>query len=398
MDNKKSRFICRGPASVKSQTIVGSGAAVSLIHRQEDPPDVNRIIASFRDLQVEILPSKGFSIGQVYLNGRPQLWDPPIGICDPGTLNLYSDEIAINGTPAPGFTFLKTFCGGIEFYGLRNWGMPRYDEQKKFLHPLHGETSNIPVDFCDVEINDKEIKLSSSFIYRDMVDNAPGIWYRQGRELYEVVRLVVIGKNRIQLIDRVKNISEETLKPDWGYHITFHPTDGSRLLVASSSVENRSGERVPEDFDRWSPAVNSRVREETGIIHKGLRHIISENGNFCYALVVHSDRPEIKIRFPASPYFQTWFCRGGADSNEFTKVSGGKPLFTRNWDGMGIEIGASALDHNENTDPSVPEPAPLAPGSSLEISLTLDFVDGKVLKELSDEIRKFNENRVFVSN
>ncbi len=400
MSSSTTRFNCRNLASNKSQTIIESGSSVSLVHRSCDPPAVNRIIASVNGLEVEILPSKGFSVGQIYLNGQPKLWDPPIGICDPENLDLFSDEVAINGTPAPGFTFLRTFSAGIEFYGLRNWGMPRYDEQSNFFHPVHGETSNIPVDFCDVEINDESIILTASFIYRDIPDKSTGIWYQQGRELFEVERQVILIKDKpqLQLIDRVKNISKESLKPDWGYHITFLPIDGSRLMVPSTSIENRSGDKVPENFDRWSPAKNNKVREETGIIHKGLKSISSENGNLSSAVLIHPGHSGIKISFPVSPYFQTWFCKGGANSIEFTKVSDGKPLFTRNWDGMGIELGSSALDHNGNTDPSIPRQEPIAPGSSIVIPLSVDFIDGDELKELSEGICKNNKNRIFVPN
>ena len=398
MSNAAIRFYCKDLASNKSQTIIESGSSVSLIHRSGDPPSVNRINASVNGFEVELLPSKGLSVGQVYLDGRPVFWNPPIGICDPDTLDLFSDEVAINGTPAPGFTFLKTFSAGIEFYGLRNWGMPFYEEQTGFLHPVHGETSNIPVDFCDIEINDEGMMLTASFVYRDIPDKSTGTWYLQGRELFQVERRVFIGKDKpqLQLIDRVKNISKEPLKPDWGYHITFLPADGSHLLTPSTSVENRSGDKVPGDFDRWSPANNDHVREETGIIHKGLKTIQSEYGNLSYALVIHPDHTGIKISFPVSPYFQTWLCRGGAYTDEFTKVSDGKPLFPRNWDGVGIELGSSALDHNGNTDPSVPEQVSLDPGSSIILPLLIDFVDGNELQQLSEVIRKNNENRVFL--
>ena len=378
--------------------VVDSGSSVSLVHRSGDPPTVNRINASVGGFEVELLPSKGFAVGQVYQDGRPLLWNPPIGICDPEPLNLFSDEVAINGTPAPGFTFLKTFAAGIEFYGLRNWGMPVFDKGKEFQHPVHGETSNIPVDFCDVEIRNGEITLSTLFIYRDMPHKLSGTWYLQGPELFKVERRVVIRKEnpRLQLMDRVTNISQEPLKPDWGYHITFFPSDDSRLLVPSTSAENRSGETVPEDFDRWSPAKNSEIREETGIIHKGLKTHPSDYGDLGYVLVTHPDHTGIKVSFPASPYFQTWFCKGGANSKEFTRVSDGKPLFSRNWDGMGIEFGSSALDHDGNTDQSVSEPGSLAPGSSIEIPLRLDFMGGNELRELSEEIRDNNVNRVFL--
>ena len=392
------RLNCKDLASNKSPTIADSCGSVSLVHKQGDPSSVNRINASLGGLEVEILPSKGFAVGQMYQDGQPLLWNPPIGICDPESLNLLSNEVAINGTPAPGFTFLKTFSAGMEFYGLRNWGMPAFDKRKDIQHPVHGETSNIPVDFCDVEIYNGEISLSTSFVYRDMPHEPSGTWYFQGPELFEVERRVVIRKEnpRLQLMDRVTNISQEPLKPDWGYHITFFPSDGSRLLVPSASAENRSGEKVPENFDRWSPAKNNEIREETGIIHKGLKTNPSDYGNLGYVLVTHPHLKGIKVNFPQSPYFQTWFCKGGANSKEFTRVSDGKPLFSRNWDGMGIEFGSSALDHDGNTDQLVPKSGFLEPGSSIEIPLLLDFMEGNELQELSDEIQKNNVRCVYL--
>ena len=371
---------------------------MSLVHQSGDPPSVNRINASVNGIEVELLPSKGFSVGQVYLEGKPVFWNPPIGICDPETLDLFSNELAINGTPSPGFTFLKTFSAGIEFYGLRNWGMPFYDEQTGFLHPLHGETSNIPVDYCDVEINRNEIRLSTSFVYRDIPDKTTGKWYMQGGDLFQMERQVDIGRDnpQLQIVDRVTNISKEPLTPDWGYHITFLPLEGSKLFVPSATAENRSGDNVPENFNRWSPAKNNMEREETGIIHKGLKTYISDFGNLGYALVTHPNHTGFKVSFPVSPYFQTWFCKGGAYTEEFTGVSDGKPLYTRNWDGMGIEFGSSALDHNGNTDPSVPEQLSLDPGSSIEIPILLDLIDEIESQQISNDIRKNNLNRVFV--
>jgi hypothetical protein len=220
----------------------------------------------------------------------------------------------------------------------------------------------------------------------------------QGRDLFQMERRVVIKKEKpqLQFIDRVRNISNAPLKPDWGYHITFNPAPGSRLLVPSTSIENRSGDNVPEDYDIWSPAINNKVREETGIIHKGLKTYQSDIGNLGYALVAHPDQSGLKVSFPLSPYFQTWFCKGGAYSEEFTRVSDGKPLFNRNWDGMGIEFGSSALDHNGNTDPQVPEQLQLYPGACYDVPLVVDFIEGDEIEKLSEKIQHNNMNRRFV--
>ncbi len=115
-----------------------------------------------------------------------------------------------------------------------------------------------------------------------------------------------------------------------------------------------------------------------------------------YSILIHPDQTGLKVSFPLSPYFQTWYCNGGENSNEFTRVSDGKPLFEKNWDGIGIEFGSSALDHNGNTDQSIPEQALLQPGSSIIIPLSIDFVKGNELLLLSDKIQIIYVNRVFV--
>lgn len=396
MKKKLIRLNCKGPASNTPCFEVDSGGSVSLVHQSGDPASVNRIKASFHGFEVELLPSKGLALGRVFREGKPVFWNPPIGICDPDTLDLYSDEIAINGTPSPGFTFLRTYCGGIEFYGLRNWGMPAEDKHTKFQYPIHGETSNIPVDYCDLEIDENEISLSASYIYREIPSSPTGTWYLEGPELFKVERRVRImgrDKHQLEIIDRITNISDAPLLPDWGYHITFQPTDGSQILLPSSSAKNRSGEDVPGDFETWTPAKDNKVRTETGIIHKGLKTHKTDFGDLAYGLLMHPDHSGLMISFPLSPYFQTWICSGGAGSTEFTKVSDGKPLFSKNWDGIGIEIGSSALDHDGNTDPVVPDQAALNPGSSIEIPLLIEFPDINEIGHLAEEIQKNNINR-----
>ncbi len=387
---KQFKLNCKNLDLNEDNEILSGQISFEFLHLKDDPAKANRIKISNGILTVEVLPSKGFSIGQMLFNGRPLLWEPPIDLCDTENIDLYSDEIAINGVPSPGFTFLKTLYGGIEFYGLRNWGMPVRDEKTGFLHPIHGETSNIPVDLCTVEVSDRGLTLSASFIYRDFSGDPEGVWYLQGRELFEVTRSIVLEKDKqqLQITDRIKNISNEPLNPDWGYHITFRPEDGSRLVVPSASVENRSGGPVPEDHEKWTPAVNDKVREETGIIHKGLKTVSTGMGNMTCALVVHPDDTGIKVSFPPTPYFQTWFCKGGANSTEFTKVSDGTPLFRRNWDGIGIEIGSSALDHNGNTDPAVSGQKILSPGSAVEIPISIELKRGKELEQLAEEIER----------
>jgi hypothetical protein len=105
-------------------TISENGFTIGVFNLQEDPENANRIRVSTPEVEVELLPSKVFSLSQAWIKGRPIFWEAPIGLPDTETIDLWSDEVFINGNPAPGFTFLKTLVGGVEMYGLKNWGMP----------------------------------------------------------------------------------------------------------------------------------------------------------------------------------------------------------------------------------------------------------------------------------
>jgi hypothetical protein len=104
------------------------GFMAEIIHRQGEPDNTLRIMISCKDLTIELLLSKGLSVGEVFYQKQPVFWKPPAGLPDPEPLDLISGEIMINGKTMKGFTYLKTFMAGIEFYGLRNWGMPRVDK------------------------------------------------------------------------------------------------------------------------------------------------------------------------------------------------------------------------------------------------------------------------------
>lgn len=398
-DTVTARIDCRELETGRTRVFRGTAGRVTLLHREGDPESVNRIHASVPGLTVEVLPSKGFSIGQAWQDETPVFWEPPIGLCDPERLDLHSAEVAIEGEPAPGFTFLKTFSGGIELYGLRNWGMPFRDPGTGVLHPLHGETSSIPVDICEVSIGPDEVILTGVFVYRDMpLSSSPGEsagpWYMQGEELFRVERQVVLERQgpRLRLNDRITNVSLQERLPDWGYHITFHPGSASSILVPSRSVENRSGGPVPADFERWLPAPDPAVREERGMIHKGLQ-VTDGTGGISRAMIIRKDDPAVRVSFPAAPYFQTWICRGGANSREFTWASDGKPLFQKPWDGIGIELGSSALDHDGNTDPDVAQEEPLSPGASRVIRLRVDFPAGEALDREILDIGHYTSSR-----
>ncbi len=355
---------------------------LALFHNHEDPPTANRVRVSNGMLDVEMLPSKGFSLGQAWVNGSPLFWEAPIGLPDTETIDLWSDEICINGTPSPGFTFLKTLTGGVELYGLNNWGMPSVKEGK--LYPLHGETSNIPVSEVLFTLETNQCTIEASFVYRTFEGDPEQPWYERGNPIFRVTKKITLSGNSriIRLMDIIENVvSGKTQMPDWGYHITFRPEEGARYLVPSNHTEVRGGGRLPDDIETWHKASDERVRTETGIIHKGVSTTKSTGKEESTSLLLYPDKTGIAVSVPPVPYFQTWFCCGGKDSKEFT-FRNGESLLKKNWDGMGIEIGSSPLDHDGNIDKSVKYEPVLNPGERKEINVGISFLENDELKPM----------------
>jgi hypothetical protein len=361
---------------------------IEIKNRKGESENTNRIFVENDDVKAELLPSKGMSVGEVFFSDRPLFWEPPIGLPDPEKIDLLGNKVLINGSELEGFDYLETFMGGIEFYGLRNWGMSRTKNTK--IYPLHGETSNIPVKEAEIVRKNKGICVSGSFIYHSMDGNAGTKWHLSGKKLYHVVQsLFIPNKGKMMTFKTtIENLSGETLMPDWGYHITFKPENGSKLIVPSKHREMRGGSVLPEEMETWHPAKNDKIRTETGIIHKEL---LTENGK-AFILFKYTDGKGVKFTFPASPYFQTWFCNGGANSSEFT-YRDGKPVFNRNWDGQGVEIGSSSLDHDGNIDQTVKYESELKAGAVKEIKLQFELLDETECTQLEKRIREYNTKK-----
>jgi len=350
-----------------NNVIQDSGFSISLLHLPEDPVNANRIKISYDNTVIDLLPSKGLSLGQAWIKGQSVFWEAPIILPDTETIDLWSDEVCINGNPAKGFTFLKTLVAGVELYGLSNWGMPVEKDLK--LQPLHGETSNIPVDKVSCSIEDDCLTISASFDYRTFEGDMNLPWYQRGEALYKVTKKVMLKKSawEIKLEDTIENISNRSLTPDWGYHITFRAEDGTQVIVPSAKTEVRGGGLLSENYNIWKPGADMSKRTESGIIYKEL-HTTGENNSV--SAIKYPDGSYVEIIVPQVPYFQTWICAGGKGSNEFT-FKNGESLLHKNWDGIGIEIGSSALDHDGNIDRSFHYQPDLEPGQKLVIPIGL---------------------------
>jgi hypothetical protein len=215
--------------------------------------------------------------------------------------------------------------------------------------------------------------------------------------LYTVTRNLSLQKDQptIALTDTITNISTGPLAPDWGYHVTFRPERDAKLLVPSQVIQNRGGEAVPPDHEIWQPSPEDRTRVEVGIIHKELEVAPNALGDSegIRCLLQYPDGTGIAVTIPPVPYFQTWFCAGGAHTQEFTYPDG-TPVLQKNWDGQGIEFGASPLDHDGNVDSSVAYDPVLQAGESLDIPMQVEVLSPQETAKTRAAIRAYNVNRI----
>jgi hypothetical protein len=373
------------------------GTRVELYHQDKDPDNVNRIIISKEQFKVELLPSKGLSIGEAFSKNRPVFWRNPSPLYNPRSLKIYSDEICINNEPAPGFIYIKTYTGGIELLGLDNWGMPAKNNNGDLMI-LHGAASLIPIE--NVSINDEKDKviISGKFVYRSFPKKpSSNKWYEEGAPLFEVEKIVSFDKNihKIEIKDIFTNISGKSLTPDWGYHITFYPEKDAEYLVPGKKLMERFDGTIRADYEKWKPSPQDKIRIEEGIIFQDLMK--EENNSFvgseCISSILkYKDGSGILCQVPPVPYYQTWFCAGGALTDEFT-YKDGAPVLKKNWDGQGIEIGSSALDHNGKTDPTVAKEKELMPGESKTVQIHVTLLDKENLEKHENKITSYNQDR-----
>jgi len=248
-----------------------------------------------------------------------------------------------------------------------------------------------------MELLEDHAWISASFIYRSFKGDPRTVWHQRGEKLFEITRTIKIPREngKLEISDRIENLTDTPLVPDWGYHITFRPEEGDKLILPSRQRANRDGGELPKDVESWIPAKDEGIRTETGFLHKGLLLYEASEGPFqgnTRALYKRSNPQAlpkgILLSFPLAPYTQCWSCSGGAGSREFTLASD-QPLFEKSWNGLGLEIGASALDHDGNTDSAVSYEGRLHPGESLTIPLGLEMLEAEETERLEKEIRSY---------
>jgi hypothetical protein len=372
---------------------------VEYIHEPYDPPGINRVYVTAGALRVELLPSKGLSVGAVLHGDRMLLWQPLLErLPDPDCVDL-AGSLIWNGKTVQGFGFIEYLVGGVMMFGLGNWGMPYEDRETGKSATLHGEVSNIPIERVTVRAGKQTLDVSGEFFVHDGQGDASEVWYRRGKRLYRVRKRVLIqkGSSIVSVSDTILNVSGKKLEPDWGYSIKFQPYDGTEYLVPSSMVSLRSGGVVAQNHEVWRRAVIESVREEKGIVHRGLQ--VKEtllNGRAVETLVRHRSGEGVRVVVPQTPYFLSWYSSGGKGNREFMlpddQGKGPMKVFEKSWNGIGPEFGISALDHDGDVDPGIGRTS-LQPGESFSVDFFFQPIFGNEVRNLEREIRAFNSTR-----
>lgn len=347
---------------------------VEVMHKPCDPESVRRILLTNSKLKVEILPSKGMSIGEAFYQDIPFFWDPPQSSLLAKDSFDFNAPFMVRGQENTGLRWIEAFTGGVELLGLSNWGLPR--EDKGVVYGLHGEASNISVNNFDIVFEPEFAQVKASFLVYDWDER--GYPAKNQEPIYKVTRTIRIQKHGkgLELFDGIENISPQQRVPQWGYHIQLRPQAGAELISNSASVENRKAEALSETYNVWQAVADGENRIEKGAIHQGLAYV-EKNGLECVRpLLKYRDNSGIVMHLPRSPFYLSWLSAGGAGTDEFcypaNEFGEYEPLLTKSWDGIGPEIGVDALDHDGRTDPNVPVVS-LEPNQSLQLYLSFEW-------------------------
>ncbi len=420
-DNNFERFVGHPHGQMKREfefdpggTEEVSHAGFSITQRNfvADPIGVFRILVTHAEtnFSMEIYPSKGFCIGETILSGKPLFWDiPRTSLPDPESID-WNEEIMIQDQKKEGFTVVKTLMGGVELYGLQNWGMPKLDFVGKTA-PLHGELSVIPTEKIELKISDKGFEIRGVITYRDGNGDETDSWYKRGVPFYKVEKNIYFSLRetaKLYFVDQITNISNKELTPDWGYHVILRAEEGAKFIIPSREIQNRnSGERVSEDFELWNSEKTKISRKEKSTIHKkafATPEILGGKDGI-QTLIKYPENTGISFVIPPTPYLQDWFSAGGGPESEDILMENPKDshnaandkyvsVYEKPWNGVGPEFGSSALDHDDNIDWDVKVKKYLKPTETVEIGMIAHILDREQTITLEKEIEDFNKSRI----
>jgi len=353
---------------------------VTRYRKTADAEDVRRLALSWGGGSIDLLPTKGLSIGAYVHGSWKPFWEPEVpGLISPDREDLLGPML-IHGASMESMRWLENFAGCVELLGFSNWGMPDREPGGSTILPLHGEASHIPVSRLEVTAGGTAVATTAVIHGRVPIPHAwwtdadtSRPWYERGQAQWRLDRWIVLSLKapRLVIVDEVTNVGRASRHLDWGYHFQFRAQDGARLMIPSRSVEGRFGSQLPEQFERWEPSPDAATpsqRYERGYIHKGLDVETSPIGTpVVRGLAEYPSETSTCFIMPAAAFTLSWFSCGGAGSLEFAiPERPQESAIPIPWDGMGPEIGASSLDHDGNVDPAISH-APVEPGQTVRL-------------------------------
>jgi hypothetical protein len=355
---------------------------ICLIQEVHDDYDVRRLRVSWSGGSLELLPTKGLSIGRYFHDNWDPFWDPVVlSVISPDREQLTA-PLLVEGRITEGMRWLENFSGCIELLGLSNWGMPEKDTVSGRTKPLHGEAARIPVDSVGFSLFEDLLRIEASFNLNSRWWMEPeGIipWYRRGYLDWNIKRTIFLHTRvpGLEILDRIRNISTATAVPDWGYHFQLRARSGAQLEIPSRRVVCREGDE-PEDprWNQWTAAKDETQREERGYIHLGLEAETGPLGtDVVRGFARYPGGPDTRFTIPAASCTLSWFSCGGGKSLEFARPEASdQSMMPLPWDGMGPEIGSSPLDPEGIVDQAINHQV-LAPGEDLYLYSSFERVE-----------------------
>ncbi len=191
------------------------------------------------DKSVDVLPTRGMGIWQAHHRGIRFGWHSPVdGPVHPSFVPLEAPS---------GLGWLEGFDELMVRCGLCSNGAPEFDENHRLKSPLHGRIANLPARDVRVAMDSDQRHISVS----GTVTESRFLFHRW--ELKTTISLDA-DSNEIQVVDRVRNLSDRRNSFQLLYHCNFGPPvleSGSQIFIQTQSLRARDS-HCEKSIHQWN--------------------------------------------------------------------------------------------------------------------------------------------------
>lgn len=168
-------------------------------------------------LRYWLLPERGMGIWKMWLDDLEIGWQSPLaGPVSPAFVPLYDPS---------GLGWLDGFDELLCRCGLESNGAPEFDATGRLRYPLHGKVANLPANGLEIGYDEEHAAIHVT----GTVDESR--YHHQKLRLHSSATTVP-GEVRLNILDRVANLSAMPAEFQLLYHINF----GAPLLDAGSRI------------------------------------------------------------------------------------------------------------------------------------------------------------------